>query len=265
MENEYSKEPLPAALELSERPDHDPSRFEVARLQVLDPANRAGGIGTLGEKALHAIVKSYLEPDQARHEQKLGPYVVDILTKGQVIEIQTRQFGKLRPKLDALLPDYPMTLVLPIPARKWLLWVDPASGEIRPPRLSPRRGSWQDAFAELVRIKPYLNHPNLSVLLLLIDLEEYRLLNGWSTDRKRGAWRHDRLPLRLVESLRIEGPADFANLLPPGLPERFTSADYAKAAAIRRNRAQTALNVLKTLGLVLVCGKQGRMTLYRMP
>ena len=238
------------------------ARFESARRAVLDHTLRTGGIGTLGEKTLHAIVKHYLEADLARHEHKLGTFVVDIFSGGRIYEIQTRQFGKLKAKLDAFLPDHPVTIVYPIPARKWLLWIDPDSGEVSKPRLSPRRGHPCDVFAELVYIKPYLANPNLSLLILLVDLEEYRLLNGWSRDRKKGSWRNDRLPLSLEQELWVAGPQEYGKLLPEDLPAVFTSADLSRIAQISRNLAQKTLNVLVTLQLVNVCGKKGRLRLY---
>lgn len=242
----------------------DRARFEAARAAVLSRERGAGGIGTLGEKALHAVVKQYLETDPAWHEQKLGTFVVDIFTGDRIYEIQTRQFNKLNAKLAFLLPKYPVTVVYPMPARKWLIWLDPENGELTRPRLSPRRGQYHDVFYELYRIKPHLSHPNLSLLVLQVDLEEYRLLNGWSHDRKRGSWRNDRLPLSLEGELLLAKPADYGLLLPEGLPECFTSADFAKAARVSDARAQTALNVLTSLQVVTVCGKQGRRRLYQL-
>lgn len=237
-------------------------RFETARQAILNQEARIGGIGTLGEKALHAIVKHYLETDPANHERKLGSFVVDILADGHIYEIQTRQFNKLNAKLAAFLPDYPVTIVYPIPARKWLLWIDPDSGEVSKPRLSPKRGNVYEAFRELYRIKPFLQHPNLSLLILQVDLEEYRLLNGWSYDRKKGSWRNDRLPLTLENELLVGGPADYNQLLPESLPSVFTSTDFAQAAKVSRSTAQTALNILTSLQHVAACGKQGRLRLY---
>ncbi|HAL73930.1 MAG TPA: hypothetical protein DCM45_02410 [Clostridiales bacterium] len=219
-------------------------------------------MGTLGEKPLHAVVKHYLAVDPAWHEQKIGRHVVDIYTGERIIEIQTRHFNKMRAKLTALLPQFPVTIVYPMPARKWLIWLDPESGELSKPRLSPRRGRFNDVFFELYRIKPFLNDPNLSIHILQIDLEEYRRLNGWSHDRKKGAWRNDRLPLSLEAELLISHPADYCQLLPAGLPESFTSADLAKAAQMSDRRAQTAINVLMSLGVVKICGKDGRRRLY---
>lgn len=241
----------------------DRERFVTAREAVLKQERGTGGIGTLGEKALHAVIKHYLATETSWHEQKFGRHVVDIFTGERIFEIQTRQFNKLRAKLTTLLPRYPVTIVYPIPARKWLVWLDPQNGEISKPRLSPRRGRFNDVFFELYRIKPFLSDPNLSLLILQIDLEEYRLLNGWSDDRKRGSWRNDRLPLRLEGELFIAGPTDYSRLLPPDLPDSYTSAGFAKAAQMGDRQAQTAINVLLSLGVVEICGKDGRRRLYR--
>lgn len=242
----------------------DAIRFQKACSDFSKQGRREDGIGTLGEKALHAIVKTYIADDPSCHEQRVGAYVVDVFTDGQIFEIQTRQFNKLKAKLAALLPEYRVTIVHPLPARKWLIWLDPQSGELTRPRLSPRRGKLSDAFTELYRIKPFLSHPNLSLQVLLVDLEEYRLLNGWSTDRKRGSWRSDRVPLALVDEMKIEGPAAYNRLLTSQLPESFTSADLARTEKISLRRAQTAIHILNALGTIEPNGKRGRYRLYQL-
>ena len=236
--------------------------FESARLTVINRDLSSGGIGTLGEKTLHAVVKQYLEPDPTKHEQKLGSFIVDIFDGERVFEIQTRQFRNLRAKLEALLPEYPVTIVYPMQARKWLLWINPDSGELSSPRLSPKRGQLCDVFRELYQIKPFLQHPNLSLLILQIDLEEYRFLNGWSQDRKRGSHRHNRLPLRLEHELLVANPSDYRQLIPENLSANFTSAEFAKAAHVSPTVARTTLNILLNLGHVSINGKKGRLRTY---
>ena len=58
---------------------------------------------------------------------------------GEIIEIQTRQFNRMRGKLQAFLPLYPVTIVYPIPYEKWLIWIDEDSGELSKKRKSPKR------------------------------------------------------------------------------------------------------------------------------
>lgn len=241
----------------------DRRRFERVRDEVLRHAPQRQGIGTLGEKALHMILKRYMEPFEGNHETKIGPYVADIVGEEGVVEIQTGAFNRLRPKLEALLPVARVTVVYPIPHRKWLTWLDPETGEAIGQRKSPKQGSFYHAFYELYKIKSLLTHPNLRLHLLLLDMEEYRRLDGWSYDRKRGSTRHERIPLALVDELRVEGAEDYQQLLPRELPESFTSADYARVSRLRPDGARTALNVLRAVGAVEREGKQGRLLLYR--
>ena len=79
----------------------DPERFIETKEAVLASERERNGIGTLGEKSLHLILKSYYEPLYALHEQKLGRYVADILNEDGVIEIQTRSLSAMRKKLEA--------------------------------------------------------------------------------------------------------------------------------------------------------------------
>lgn len=65
------------------------------------------------------------------------------------------------------------------------MWVDPASGEASKPRRSPKTGHFWDAARELVYIRALLGHPRLTVVLPLLDMEEYRLTDGWTPTAKR--------------------------------------------------------------------------------
>ena len=78
----------------------DTERFLQARKEALGRVGGAGGIGTLSEKALHAALKSYYEPDFESREVKVGGFVADIVGENGIIEIQTRGFDRLGRKLD---------------------------------------------------------------------------------------------------------------------------------------------------------------------
>ena len=68
------------------------------------------GIGTLSEKTVHAVMKNYYAPDTDMHEIPIENFVADIYNGQEIIEIQTRAFNKMRRKLDAFLPLYPVTI-----------------------------------------------------------------------------------------------------------------------------------------------------------
>ena len=237
-------------------------RFEEARAQILGGQRNRQGIGTLSEKTVHAVLKKYYAPDEDMHEIPIENYVADIYTGKEIIEIQTGQFNRMREKLKAFLPLYPVTLVYPIPRQKWLIWMDEESGELSEPRKSPLTGSPYMAFRELYKIKMFLKDDNLRLRIVMLDLEEYRLLNGWSRDRKKGSCRYDRIPAGLVEEISIDGIKDYLQFVPYGL-EEFTSQEFAAAARIPRGTAQTTLNILTYVECVERIGKQGNSILYR--
>lgn len=239
----------------------DRTIFKEATAQILGREHENHGIGTLGEKTLHAILKNYVEPDEDYHEVPLEGCVADVYRDGHIYEVQTANFNAMRGKLNKFLPLYHVTIVYPVPATKWLSWIDVDTGEVSGRRKSPKRGTPQAVFHELYKIKNFLKHPNLSIRILMIDMEETRLLDGWSENRKKGSHRHDRVPLELVEELHLDCVEDYRMLIPAEL-ERFTSKDYAKATGLTVNRAQTALHVLYYLGVVQRIGKQGKAYLY---
>ena len=90
---------------------------------------------------------------------------------GHIFEIQTRQFNKLRSKLDFFLQEYPVTVVYPVTNTNYLRWVTPDTGEITPPKKSTRKGNPLHVFAELYRIRDFLSHPDFSLKIILMDME----------------------------------------------------------------------------------------------
>lgn len=231
--------------------------------KIIGNAVNAGGIGTLGEKTLHAVLKNYYAPDETCHEVKISGFVADIAAEDYIIEIQTRQFDKLRKKLPRFLEQSDVTIVYPVARTKWLLWIDEETGAVTKRRKSPKIGQPYDILYELHKIKNLLCHPRLTLCIALIDLEEYRTLNGWSTDKKRGSTRYDRIPVALAGEVTIGCPADYGQLIPAALPGEFTSQEYKKAAGLSLSAAQIALNVLFSVGAVVRTGKRGNAYVYQ--
>ena len=240
----------------------DTLRFEQAKEKIIGKDRQRLQIGTLSEKTVHAVVKNYYEPDEDKQEIPIEGLYADIFTGNEIIEIQTRNFDQVRKKLDRFLPEYPVTVVLPIPDTKWLIWIDEETGELTDPRKSPKKGSEYTAFKELYKIKSYLKKEGLTIVLLFLDMEEYRLLNGWSHDKKKGSTRYDRIPLRITRELRFESVEDYQILLPDSLEGEFTCAEFAKAVKINSRQANLVLNILFYLDVVKRTGKRGRAFVY---
>ena len=93
-------------------------------------------------------------------------------------------------------------------------------------------------------------------------MEEYRLLNGWSRDKKKGSHRFDRIPTAFVEEVSIDRKEDYLQFIPYDLKEPFTSAEFAEAAHINGSLSRTVLNILTEVNCVERIGKQGNFILY---
>lgn len=237
-------------------------RFEEAKKNIIGIDRQRLGIGTYGEKTVHAIFKNFYEPDEDKQEIPIDRYVADIYNGQEIIEIQTRQFNRMRDKLAAFLPLYPVTIVYPIPREKWVIWIDEESGELSKKRKSPKRGNPYEAFKELYKIKMFLKDPNLKLKLVLTDMEEYRLLNGWSRDKKKGSTRYDRIPTEIVKIVDIECPQDYMQFVPIELEDDFTVKEFAKAAHIPERQSQVVMNILYYMGTVERVGKKGNAHIY---
>ena len=239
--------------ETSEYEDYE--AFVNAKDKIIGKAHNNKGIGTLSEKTLHAVLKLYYEPDEDKHEVAMSGYYADIYTDKGIIEIQTRQLNKLRDKLSVFLQDYHVTVVYPLPFNKWLSWVNPDNGEVQGRRKSPRHFTEYDAFYELYKIKIYLKNPNLSINLVLMDMEEYKLLNGWSYDKKRGSTRYDRVPAGIRRIVKFDRIEDYMQLVPADLKEDFTVKDFAMAAGVSVEASRYTLNILNYLEIVKRTGR----------
>lgn len=238
------------------------ARFEEARrLCLCALPTRDGGIGTLGEKTMHRILKFTAEPCTRYHEIPVGGRVVDIFRAGQVIEIQTRSLERLVPKLKALLPLYPVTVILPLPHEKIIHRVDEESGEIGKGRKSPKKCKVYDAFWEIYKLKDVISHPNLTIEVFLLDVDEYRKKGN----RRGGSVeRLERIPTRLREIFRLTDATSYAEvLLPSEMPAEFTVKEYARHISVPVRYAALGISLLCEKGVLERIGKRGRAYLYR--
>jgi hypothetical protein len=215
-------------------------------------------IGTLNEGTLHRQLKALIAEPGDRFEVALGGYVIDVVRGERLIEIQTGPLGPLGAKLDALLDAHPVTIVHPIAVRTWL------HVEGRPPRRSPIRRGVHHVFHELVSIPTLLDHPNLRLELVLIEEDVHRRRDP-SLRRRLGGWRTlDRAIRSVVERAVLTSARDLARLLPPGLPEPFTTRDLARGAGIPRELAQRMAYCLRALGRIEEAGRSRAGVRYRL-
>ena len=237
----------------------DKMRFAEARRKLLEKP-QSKGIGTLSEKTVHAVLKEYYGGGEENKEIPLGGFVADVVSEDGVIEIQTRALYRLERKLEALLPLCRVTVVYPIEARKYLLDIDPDSGELISKRLSPKRVKIWHGIAELYGIRKFLGDENLTVRFPVLTVEETRIR---AAEKKRRADKIDKLPAEMTEEVVIRRKEDIAALLSEELPDGFTSAEFAKLCRINADTAGKCIRVLSVMGIITECGKQGRCKLWK--
>ncbi len=254
--------PCQAAKAPTDEPLSPELRFAEACAKVTADRQREG-IGTLGEKTLHAVLKHYYEPDPSYHEQKIGRYFADIARDGRIIEIQTRSFERLKDKLTAFLEvGYEVTVVYPMPRVKWLAWIG-EDGNISPLHRSPKKGQPWQAAGEFYNLRSLIGHPRLTLCILLCDMEEYRNLDGWSKNKKRGSTRYERFPVRYGEEIVFRNPFDWVAMIPDELGERFSRQEYAAATKLGGRALHGATALLTQVGVIAKDGMDGKKIVYR--
>ncbi len=225
--------------------------------------NRNEHIGVLKETSLHAALKERYALPGDQIETPLDGHIIDILRGNQLIEIQTRNFSGIKPKIISLLDRYSILLVYPIAQEKWITRYKSGDNQILSRRRSPRHGRLEDLFRELVRFPHLVLHPNFSLEVLLIRSEEV-----WRDDGK-GSWRRsgwsigDRHLLNVFSIYNFHGAADYQRFLPVELAEQFTSSQVADTNKIPARLASKMMYCLRIMGLVEISGKSGRAYLYR--
>jgi hypothetical protein len=220
------------------------------------------GIGLLAEQGLHAALKhGYAKPGD-RFEVEVDGKVIDLVRKnGDLVEIQTGNFGKIRDKIRQLAVSHKILLVHPIVVKKTIVVIDPATGEILSRRASPKHEGPLALFDELVYFPDALTLPKLQLELALVEVEEIRLKN-----RKTG-WRQrdkvlDRRLVAISGALRLSQVKDVEKLFSKKLPADFTVPELSAYLGLNARQTGKIVYSLKNMGFVRQDGKKGRAYRY---
>ena len=220
-------------------------------------------IGLHNETPLHASLKIWYARPQDRFEVAVDGYVIDILQGDRLVEIQTGNFAAIKGKVMHLVERYPLRLVYPIAQEKWIVKLPVDAGGRPSRRKSPKRGRITQLFTELVSFPELLLHPNFSLEVLMIAEEEVRKFVGKRRWRTQGWGVHERRLLEVAGRFLFDGRDSICSLIPPGLPDPFTSLDLAVSMGESRRLAQKTVYCLRKMGLVAEIGNRQRSKLYR--
>jgi hypothetical protein len=217
---------------------------------------QGGGIGTLGEKTVHKILKLYCEPRREYHEVECLGSIADIMNERGIIEVQTGGLAPLIPKLRRFLPQYPVELVHPVYCEKRIKWIDADGAVASSGRKVKSKGIYSCGY-ELFKLAPLLKDENLTVTLLLLGVDDYR------RRRSRGkSSAVDRVPTEIKGSVSLRRVEDYLVFLPEGLGDEFTAGDFETAIKSRSRYDYYCLRLLCELGL-LERERRGRGYIYR--
>ena len=223
----------------------------------------ARSIGELNERSLHRALKARYAVAGSTMEQAVDGFVADVVAGGRIIEIHTGSFWPLKNKLPRLLDRHPVTLVHPVAKDRYIVKTVSHPRVRTTRRRSPKHGTVFEVFSALTSIPRLLDHPNLTLEVVLTVEEEIRSVKGRRGRRRRGWACLDRRLVDVVETHTIASMADLFAMVDAELPQRFTTNDIATAMGSNRRLGQKAAYCFRCAGVTEVCGKDGNALVYR--
>lgn len=218
-------------------------------------------INTWNETCLHESLKHTWCGNDGAVEVPLNGVICDaVRSNGQIIEVQTGGFGKIKRKLALLLENNCVELVYPI-AVNLVIRTMTKDGITFSDRKSPKHGTIYQLFHELTGVHDLLGHRNLTITAVFADVLEKRINDGTGSWRRKGVRIENRELIRIHETRSFHTISDYAALLPESIPEVFTVADL-KANGAGKHAGRMAW-VLRKTNCISHVGKSGNAFLYK--
>ena len=222
----------------------------------------SNGIGLRNERSLHAALKQWVSLPDDRFEVPLNGFVIDVVRGEQLIEIQTRNFSAIRPKLKALLTHHKVHLLHPVTAGKWVVQVDATGQKITSRRRSPYKGKLTDLFEELVRIPELMAHENFSLEILFIDEEEVRCRDGKGSKHRKRVSVVDRRLVEVIASHQFTKAGDLLAFIPTAIAQPFSNKQLAASLQLPLHRCRQITYCLRKMEAITVVGKNRNELLF---
>jgi len=219
-------------------------------------------IGVMREGPLHAAVKELLAEPGDELEVPVGGYVIDVVrADGELVEVQTGNFGPLGKKLDALLDEHRVRIVYPVAASRRIVRID-EHGAVVSARRSPKRATVVELFDKLVSFPSLLTHPNLSIEVLLLSEDHVRAPEPVVNRRGRKKDPGERRLVEVLDRIVLKTPADVCAALPELPVEPFTTRELATLLGCTTMLAQRTVYCLKGMGVIEPAGKRRHAPLH---
>ena len=151
----------------------------------------------------------------------------------------------------------------PLIVEKWSVWIDPETGDLTPRHRSPKKERLTDLLPELFWLSEFLDNERLFFKIPMIEAEEYRILDGWSSDRKKGSGRYERIPIGIIDVANFRADEIVNEITSEILPDEFGSAEISKILRLKGRKLSASIKLLTTMGIIERGEKKGRSFVYR--
>ncbi len=211
------------------------------------------------ETTLHRQLKHAYAGTGDETEVQVGSFRIDAIRDDELIEIQCASLSALRSKAKRLLGRHSLRIVKPIFHRTRITRLAEPDGKILSRRMSPKRGHVVDVFDELIYLTQVFPHPNLTIEVVLVDVEQFRV--PAEKPKRRRRWQkdytiHDVKLEAILDHFEFHEPSDLLRIIDwPGGIESITTETIAKATERPRWVAQKIAYVLKHVGAIHATGR----------
>jgi hypothetical protein len=217
------------------------------------------------ETTLHQQLKHRYAENRSQTEVAVGRYRIDAIRNGELIEVQCASLSAIREKCQNLLQRHQLRVVKPLILRTRIAKIKKQGGPITSRRMSPKKGCVLDVFDDLIYFTRVFPHPNLTIEVPMIHVEQLRA----PAKKRRRRWHKDYqvqdVKLESMEgSIELREPRDLLDLiqLPDGMSS-FNTADLAKSIDRPRWHAQQIAYVLRKTGAIDTTGRNRSGIVYR--
>lgn len=240
---------------------------EIHKRIKSNPSPNINIFGTLGEKTLHKMIKYYLEPKEIYHEVKIEGYIADICRDKSITEIQSANFSAVRDKIKRYLEneELKVTFVYPVSAVKHQCWIDKQTGEASKITRSQKFTGIYKFYEEIYHIKDFIEKENFTLKILLLEVVEYKFLDGWGKFKKNNATKIDKIPVSFIGEENFNGKSDYLKFIPSKLREEgiFTSVELSGETDMKDKPMRSFIHVMKNTGLIGEAGRKNRYIRYK--
>ena len=217
------------------------------------------------ERTLHRQLKLLYADSPGQTEVTVGDYRIDAICDGALIEIQCASLSAIKSKCHDLVQTHRLTVVKPVVVRTRIRKLARKGGRQTMRRMSPKRGSVREVFAELVYFTDLIPHPNLSIEVPLIHVEQTRVPR-----KSRRRWWNKNYEVvdvsleSIEQTLEINDPSDLWTMMSiDPIRDDFNTVDLAAATGTDRHAAQQMAYVLRKTGAVETVARKKTGWVYR--